>query len=65
MLTSHYGQTWNKEKKIEVFSKYIASLSKEMEIIEYQMEILELKSLTETLKKISGWGQQQNGGERK
>ena len=36
-----------------------------MEIIEYQMEILELKSLNETLKKISGWGQQQNGGERK
>lgn len=51
-LTSHYGQTWNKEKKkIEVFSKYIASLSKEMEVIEYQTEILELKSSTEALKK--------------
>lgn len=27
-----------KRKKIEVFSKYIASLSKEMEVIEYQTE---------------------------
>lgn len=42
-----------REKKIEVFSKYIASLSKEMEVIEYQTEILELKSSTGSFKKIS------------